>query len=405
MQPDHLPIEQAFARAVVQFDLAKRVRDALPPRPPAGARVRLVAAGKAAPAMARGAFEAWSTRIEHALVVIPDGTPAELEDPRAEVLRASHPLPDVRSCAAAERALELARGAAKDLLLVLVSGGASALLCAPIEGVTLKEKVGVTAALLVSGASIEEINLVRRHLSRIKGGGLARVAAPGRVLAILASDVIGGMACDIGSGPTLPDPTTVDDARVALMRWAPAFATLSLDETLSPGEPAARRQRVKVVAAPNDLAEAVAVRLAEAGFRSRVLPPSTEKAGELASRYERLSYDLTPGCAVVGAAEPRVLVTSAPGRGGRAGHMAALVGRALREGFVFLAGASDGVDGTSGAAGAIVDASFRSLGEERIDEALRSFDTARLHEEAGTAIVLGPTGKNFADVHILCRLR
>jgi glycerate 2-kinase len=402
--PARLLLLAAFTHGVEQLDLAALVASALPPRPPARARVRVIAAGKAAPEMARGVRSVWSSRIEQTLVVTPDGTPCDESDARLEVLRAAHPLPDARSVAAGERALSLARGEAKDLLVVLISGGASALLCAPIEGVTLADKVGVTAALLASGAPIEDINLVRRHLSRIKGGGLTRAAAPGRVLALLASDVIGGHPHDIGSGPSVSDPTTVDEARQALTRWAPAFSRLPLQGTLEPGEPAARRHRARVIATPTDLAEAVARSLTDRGLACGVLPASSESAGELASEYLRACDELAPGSAIVRSAEPRVAVTfDRPGRGGRAGHIAALVGRRLREGFVFLAGASDGVDGTSGASGAVVDASFRSMGDGRIEEAVATFDTARLHEEAGTVIRLGPTGKNFADVHVLLR--
>jgi glycerate 2-kinase len=394
----------AFTRAVEELDLAAHVVSALPPKPPSRARVRVIAAGKAAPEMARGLRSVWSSRVEHTLIVAPDGTPCDEGDTRLEVLRAGHPLPDARSVAAAERALSFAREDAKDLLVVLISGGASALLAAPIDGVTLADKVGVTKALLVSGAPIEGVNLVRRHLSRIKGGGLTRAAAPGRVLGLLASDVIGGQAHDIGSGPTASDPTTVDEARAALLRWAPSFSQLPMQETLGPGEPAARRQRAQIIATPTDLAEAVARLLTRGGFVSRVLPASSGGADELAAEYERTCTQLAPGSAVVRAAEPRIAVgTAGPGKGGRAGHVAALVGRRLRDGFVFLAGASDGVDGSSGSAGAVVDGSFRSIGDARIDEALAAFDTARLHEEAGTAIRLGPTGKNFADVHVLLR--
>jgi glycerate 2-kinase len=398
-------VERAFVLAVERFDLSARVERTLPRLPPPRAGVRVLAVGKAAPAMVRGAFRAWSARIERSLVVVPDGTACDLEDARVEVVRAGHPLPDARSVDAAERGLSLAAQGPRDVLVVLVSGGASALFALPIEGVTLEDKVSVTRALLASGASIEETNLVRRHLSRVKGGGLTRAAAPGRVLALLASDVIGGHVYDIGSGPTTTDPTTVSDARAALTRWAPSFARLPLRETLDAGELAAKRQRVKIVASPNDLAEAVALLLAEEGFAARVLPPSNVDAVELAAAYEAMCDELGPGSAVVRAAEPRLAVTATrPGKGGRASHIAALVGRRLREGFVFLAGASDGVDGTSGAGGAVVDASLRRIGDRRIEEALAGFDTASIHEEAGTVIRIGPSGMNFTDIHILCRL-
>jgi glycerate 2-kinase len=367
--------------------------------------------------MARGALRVWKDRVERALVVMPNATSrprfawspvhteegADMGDRRVDVLRAGHPLPNATSVEAGERALQLAHGEAKDLLLVLISGGASALLCAPLESLTLQDKVDVTRALLASGAPISEINLVRRHLSRVKGGGLTRAAWPGRVLALVASDVIGGHIREVGSGPTLPDPTTIEDARAALARWAPSLTRpFHFGETLKPDEPAARRQRAKLVARPDDFAKAVAQALATEGFHARMLSPTNADAGDLAHEYLRLAEGLAQGSAWVRAAEPGLAVTHpSPGKGGRATHMAALVGRYLPAGFVFLAGASDGVDGSSDLAGAVVDADFGALGDARIAAAL---DTATLHAEAETGIELGPTGKNFADVHVLVRV-
>jgi hydroxypyruvate reductase len=397
---------------VEHFDLGHLVMKGMPKRPPSRARVRLLAVGKAAPTMARAALAAWQGRIERGLVVVPDGTSADLSEPSLEAVRAGHPLPDLRSLEAAERAFALAEGSggplrteAKDLLLVLVSGGASALLSAPAPPLTLEEKVVATRALLDSGAPISDINLVRRHLSRIKGGGLTRAAWPGRVLALVASDVIGGEIWDVGSGPTVPDPTTCDDAARALSRWTPTLVQrLPLRETLKPDEPAARRQRARVVAAPVDFAEEVARRLTKKGWVTRVLPPTNADVGNLAREYVSVSESMLAGTAWVRAAEPSVAVTHAePGKGGRSTHLAALVGRDLSPEVVFLAGATDGVDGTSGLAGALVDEDFRQLGEGRIDAALLRFDSASLHVEAKTGIGLAPTGMNFADVHVLAR--
>jgi glycerate 2-kinase len=392
-------------RAVHGFDLEARVGEALPPRPPSRARVRVLAVGKAAPAMARGVLRVWSSRVERVLLVAPDGTKVDEGDARVDVVRAGHPLPDARSVDAAARALELARGQAKDLLLVLVSGGASALLCAPGEGVSLDDKIAVTEELLTSGAPIAAFNVVRRHLSRLKGGGLTRAAFPGRVLALVASDVIDGEIYDVGSGPTTPDPTTRQDAEVALARWGPSFARrLSFGETLKADELPARRQRARIVASPTDLAAAVGHALEARGFSCSILRSSNASTETLAREYASLLTEIAPGKAVVRAAEPALAVThTAPGRGGRCTHLAALVGRDLPEGVVFLAGASDGVDGSSGFGGAVVDSSFRLLGLGRIDRALSRFDSASLHAEAGTGIVLEPSGQNFADVHVLCR--
>jgi glycerate 2-kinase len=398
-------VHSAFVRALGRFDLEERLIQSIPPRPPTRARVRLVAVGKAAPSMARALFRLWGPRIDEALVVVPDGTRTEDVETLAEVVRGGHPLPDSRSVHAAERALGLARGEAKDLLVVLVSGGTSALLCAPSVGTTLEEKVSVTRALLGSGAPIQDINVVRSHLSRIKGGGLGRAAFPARVLTRIVSDVIGGEAHDVGSGPTLPDPTTIRDAELALARWVPDFSSrVRFVESLKPEEAAATRQRARIVAGPSDFADAVAEVLTDDGFACKALAPATDDVETLARDYIASASGLARGTAWVRPAEPRLAVTIAsPGKGGRSTHLAALVGRGLPEGVVFLAGASDGVGGSSELGGAVVDSSFSGLGRERIDRALLAFDAASLHVEAGTGIVLGPTGKNFADVHVLAR--
>ena len=394
-------LSATFARAVASFDLAAHVAAALAPLecPP---RVRLIAAGKAAPAMTRGAFSVWNACIERALVVAPDGTPPPPLDARIELLRAAHPVPDARSVFAASRALDLVRGA--EVTLVLVSGGASALLCAPHDGVTLATKREVTRALLASGAGIREINVVRRHLSRIKGGGLARAAWPGRIIALLASDVLAGPEEDvptvIGSGPTVPDPTTIDDARAILARHG-VSAPPPHHETLKRGEPAAALQTSAIVASPGAFAAHLAAALAP--LRVRQLEATTRDIHRVAAEYLALAAGLLPGEALVRPAEPSLSVPgSATGTGGRASHLAALVACGLPAGVAFLAGATDGVDGTSTAAGASVDATTFT-DRAAVDAALRDHATAALHARAGSAIVLGPTGLNFSDVHVLAR--
>jgi glycerate 2-kinase len=414
------PLAQAFEQALASIDLRRLVHDALPPLPPARARVRVVAIGKAAPAMAAGALERWPERIERALVVAPDATsagPLERADgttlplDRVVLLRASHPLPDERSVGAAEMALSLARGAARDLLVALVSGGASSLACAPCDGLTLERKREVVGAMLASGARIDEVNTIRRHLSRIKGGALTRAAAPGRVLALLASDVVDGAASDIGSGPTLPDRTTVRDAQRLVERYAPSLGPLPFVETLKDDAAAARRQRSRVIVSPADLADALARALRAQGYRVRVLLASTQDVATLADEYALAASSLGPAEALVRAAEPSLRLAAARtgkaiGRGGRSGHLGAQLSRRLPGGVTFMAAASDGVDGSSGAAGVVVDGELGarvSGGWSRVDAALAAFDTAKVLEEAGAAIRGGPTGINLADVHVLAR--
>jgi glycerate 2-kinase len=395
----------AFERGVAGIDLARRVREALVAVGPSPQAVRVVAVGKAAPRMLEGALSRWGDRVTRGLLILPEGVPALSYGGRVEVRRTAHPFPDARSVAAGERALAFVReGSPRDVVLALVSGGASALACAPRGD--LREMIAVTRALLAAGATINEMNVVRRHADRLKGGGLTRAAAPRHVLAVIVSDVVTGAGFDVGSGPTLPDPTTLDEARDVLSRLAPAVAAqVKIAETLKPWDLAARRQRARVVASPAHLARAVASELAGAGLAPRILPPAVDDVAVLAREYAALTSSLGHGEALVRAAEPTVFVrAAAPGRGGRSSHLAAMVARTIPEGFAFLAGASDGVDGQSDQAGASVDAETRRrVTIPRLEDALARFDTATLLEEAKAAIVLGPTGNNLADVHVLAR--
>ena len=382
---------------------ASRVAVALPVGSPR-ARVSVIAIGKAAPAMTVGALQRWSDRIVDVLVVTTDGTDtrAIASDPRVEILRAGHPIPDRRSVRAAERCLARARALDQEevgrRLLVLVSGGASALVCAPSVGVRLRDKQAVTRAMLSSGASIQEINVVRKHLSRIKGGGLARAAREQRVITLVLSDVIGGAIEDVGSGPAVSDLSTRSHARQLLRRYAARFGDLPLVATGA----AENVQRARIVAAPEDLAEVMANELRARGIGTRVLPPSQAPASELAREYVMLARQLRPGTAVVRVAEPAVVVSPSAGRGGRSTHLATLVGRELPPRATFLAAATDGVDGTSGTAGAIVDRQrMDRMGEANIRRALERYDTGRLHINAGTALPSRPSGHNLADVHVL----
>lgn len=232
--------------ATVSVDPATLVERALPARPPKNARVAVLSVGKDALAMARGALARWSADPVDALVVTVDGvdlgdTEQAALPPRLTLLRAGYPLPDLRSVAAADRALALVRSLGdRDLCLALISGGASSLLAAPPPSVTLADKCALVAELLDAGAPTSDVDLIRRHLSRVKGGRVLAAAGASRVLTYIVSDVPGTAAHDIGSGPTVFDPTTLDDARAALARWAPsrleAFGP-HLDESQKPAFP------------------------------------------------------------------------------------------------------------------------------------------------------------------------
>jgi glycerate 2-kinase len=365
----------------------------------------LIAIGKAAAPATDAALDSPGS-FGTGLVVLPDGAAPPRDHPRLQVLRASHPLPDARSVAAGEAALALAAGGQGSELHVHVSGGASSLVAVPVAGVTLAALQIVTRTLLFSGADVRTINAARRHLSRAHGGGLVRAAWPRRVVARIVSDVIDGAPHDVGSGPAVPDPTTVEDARRVLVRHAPAFRDLALAETLKPSDVEASRASCSIGLEPRSLAEQLARALATAGYLPRLLPSSTADVGLLADEYVTRARSLAPGEALVRSAEPSVKITiPKPGSGGRCTHLAALVARDLAPGVELMAAASDGVDGSSGTGGAIVNARSFSRCRAELEVAIAAFDTGTLHRAHGTALPARPTGLNFADVHVLHRAR
>ncbi len=352
--------------------------------------------------MTQGALACWPGRIERALVVTDSAAPGGSWAGDVDERVAAHPVPDARSVAAADEALHLAASLGpSDLLLALVSGGASALLAAPPEGLGLAEKQAIVAGLLDRGVPIRDVNLVRRHLSRVKGGRLALAAARARVLTLLMSDVVQGAPHDVGSGPTVPDPTTVAEARAVLAR-AGFDAPPGLSESVKPGE---IRARSRVVADPRALAETIARMLLRRGLRATVDEPDEGDARALADRRVARALALAPDEAAVIACEPTLRLPAARGRGGRAGWSALAAMARLPPDVALLCAASDGVDGSSGSAGALVTrADAERAGAGAIEAALAAFDDARLHEALGTHLPGGPTGHNLTDVHVVARL-
>lgn len=350
------------------------------PAPPAG-RVVVLALGKAAGAMAQIAETRYGTRVA-GVAVVPHGVTARLE--RIELRHASHPLPDESSVIAAERLLALAaRAGEDDLVLVLLSGGASALACLPAGGVTLAEKRALTMALLRAGAPIGELNCVRRHLSRIKGGHLAVAAAPARVLTLAICDVTGPPE-DIGSGPTLADPTTIADAQAVLDRHGFRF---DLAET-----PKRVEGEFRIVAGAADALAAAAAEARRLGYRPAILGQCEGEARLVGAAHARRALDAPPGTALISGGELTVTLTG-PGRGGPNVEYALAASLALRgrSDIVGLAVDTDGLDGTSGAAGAFIGA--RTDGAA----ALAANDSA----SAADLFVTGPTGTNVNDLRIM----
>lgn len=337
------------------------------------------------------------------------------------VIEAAHPVPDAAGLAAAERTLELAETAGKgDLVLVLISGGASANWIAPAEGLTLADKQAVTRALLRCGAAIGEINAVRKHLSRIKGGRLARLAAPAAVLTLAISDVPHDDPAVIASGPTVPDPSTLAEARTILRRRGvdvPASAAALLhdaaNESPKPGDPLFARTAFRIVARPADAIAAAAQALREAGYEPVMLGADLEgEARAVAAEHARLARKaLAAGrrAAILSGGELTVTVTG-DGRGGPNQEYALALALALdgAPGVAALAADTDGTDGGAGSAedpaGAVVDettlARARDLG---LDPAklLEANDSTNFFARLSDLVTCGPTRTNVNDCRII----
>lgn len=339
-------------------------------------RVLLLAAGKAAPAMAAAAEQVLGARMADGLAVASaPGPPLR----RTRLLLAGHPLPDARGLEAARAVEAMVRGlAADDVVLVLLSGGASALLPAPVPGVSLADKAAVTSRLLRAGATITELNTVRKHLSRLKGGGLARAAAPARVVTLVLSDVVGDDLSTIASGPTVPDPTTYADAlRIlddrGLASAVPASVRRHLEagghgevaETPKPRDPIFRRVRTRLVGSNRISVQAAAREARRQGLRPLVLTTRLEgEAREVARALVAILRECVesgtpsapPVCLLAGG-ETTVTVRG-NGRGGRNQEMAVAAAEVLASfpvEAVMAALATDGVDGASDAAGGVAD--------------------------------------------------
>jgi len=338
------------------------------PDPPKG-RTVVVGAGKAAAAMALAVEDHWRGPLE-GLVVTRHGQ--KLPTRHIEVAEGSHPVPDAAGEAAARRMLERVKGLGPDdLVLCLMSGGASAILTLPAPGLTLADKQEVNRALLRSGASIHEINCVRKHLSAIKGGRLAAACGDAQVLTLAISDVPGNEPSVIGSGPTVPDPTTFADARAILAKYkiepSPAVAKRLAAgpeaETPKPDDRHLARARYRLVAAPQTSLEAAATRAREAGVLPLILSDSIEgEAREVARAFAAIARQAaergqpaTPPCVLLSGGEATVTVRG-KGKGGR--NTEFLLALALALGghprIHALAGGTDGMDGTEDNAGALV---------------------------------------------------
>lgn len=394
----------------------------------ASRRVLAVGAGKAAYPMALALEQALGSRLTGGLVVTKDGhIPSPDELTSTQIVEAGHPLPDRRGVQAASRMAHLLKGAGPDdLIFCLISGGGSALLTAPAPGISLADLQQLTALLLHSGAPIQRINGLRKHLETLKGGGLARLAAPARVMALILSDVVGDPLDAIASGPTVPDPTTYADAwdtldQFGLLASAPQAILAHLQrgrsgevpETLKPGDSNFARVTNWLVGSNAQAAAAAAEKAISLGWNTTVLTSRQEgEARSVGAELARLAQLVVhegkpmprPACLILGG-ETTVTVRGS-GKGGRnqevaLGAAAGLSG--LAEALV-IALASDGGDGPTDAAGAVANgetlARAAALGLDA-GTALNNNDAYPFFDALGDLLKPGPTRTNVNDLMLV----
>ena len=427
-QPRHL-LEYLF-RAAVMRALPLHSMAANLPRPPVG-RTVVIGAGKAGASMAQAVEALWpaDAHLEGLVVTRYQHIPPRPEGlaQRIEVVEAAHPVPDEAGQAAAERILAMVQGLSQnDLVLCLISGGGSSLLALPAEGLSLLQKQGINNALLASGANISEMNCVRKHLSRIKGGRLAAACAPARVVTLTISDVPGDDASIIASGPTVPDATSCADALAILQRYGievPDAIKGKLEqgalETPKPGDPLFSGHEVHLIATPRQSLQAAAIAARAAGLAAYILSDAMEGEsrevgkvhGALARAVALTGEPFQKPCVILSGGETTVTLRKQPpgtakGRGGRAGEFCLGLALALQgQADVYaLAADTDGIDGVEDNAGAYVapDTLSRALAAGmKLDNYLDRNDAYGYFDRLGDLIVTGPTYTNVNDFRAL----
>jgi len=401
-----------FSAAVRAADPAACLPGHLPSPPPG--RTLVIGAGKAAAAMARAVEDHWPGELSGLVVTrYGHGVPCE----RIEVVEAAHPVPDEAGRAAAARILAVVQGlTSDDLVLVLVSGGGSALLALPFEGLTLADKQQVNRALLKSGAGIDEMNCVRKHLSAIKGGRLAAAAYPARVLTLVISDVPGDDPAVVASGPTVADPTTCADALAILEKYGIAIpptveAVLrsGVSETPKPDDLRFAHCETRVIATAQASLAAAAEAARAAGVTPLILGDAIEgEAREVAKAMAGMAKSCVlhgvparPPCVLLSGGETTVTVKGR-GRGGRNAEFLLALALALdgAAGIHALAGDTDGIDGTEDNAGAVLTddtlARARAAGLDA-QARLADNDGYGFFAALGDLVVTGPTRTNVND--------
>jgi glycerate 2-kinase len=388
-------------------------------------RIWVVGAGKGAAPMAQAIEELLGERIFEGAIVVKDGHGLPLK--RVRIHEAGHPVPDQRGVQGGEDILSLVKRAKeRDLVISVLSGGGSALLVVPAQGVSLKDKQEVTRLLLACGATIHEINAVRKHLSRIKGGGLARSAHPARMVSLILSDVIGDDLDVIASGPVVPDPSTFHQAEAVLERhgiWEEVPKSVKehiesgvngeIAETAKPGDMSFRNDITALVGTNLQALEAARKKAEFLGYRPVILSAMVEgEAREVAKMHAGIAKEIIatghpispPACILFGG--ETTVTLQGKGMGGRNMEFALASALALEGGkhVVVLSGGTDGTDGPTDAAGAIINGETvgraRSKGLDPLDH-LRRNDAYPLFQSLGDLVITGPTRTNVMDVCIM----
>lgn len=402
-------LRRLFDRAVEVADPMRALAAHLPEKPPG--RVVVIGAGKASARMAEAVEAVWGPCEGLVITRYGYGRPCR----GIEIALAAHPVPDEAGAVATARMLDLAAGLGEgDFVLALISGGASALLCAPAERVTLAEKQAVNAALLASGAPISAMNTLRKHLSRVKGGQLAAAAHPARMLSLIISDVPGDDPAFIGSGPTVGDVTKPAEAEAILDRWQIAVpphvrAALARSGVVAPDDPRLSGVTNRIFAAPAQSLEAAAEIARAAGVEVRILGDALEgEARDVAAAQGRMALDIAaarkPGDAPVLLLSGGELTVTrrGDGVGGPNAEFCLALALALdgAPGIHALACDTDGVDGAAEVAGAVVTPETLALARAKGADpaaALASNDAHGFFGRIGGQVVTGPTLTNVND--------
>ena len=374
--------------------------------------------------MVHAAVKILGNYLTQALIIVKEGYATEIEgQPNAHILEAGHPIPDQRGVAATQRIIKLLQHTRpNDIVICLISGGGSALLVSPVAGLTLDDLKSLTSALLASGATINEINTIRKHLSKVKGGNLARLAAPAQLTTLILSDVVGDPLDVIASGPTVPDPTTYEEAQDILKRYQismPKITTLlqrgqiDLAETPKPKDPLFNNVHNLIIGSNRQAAQAAISQAQEEGFNTQLLTTYLQGEARQAGRFlgaiarqiERTDHPIPqPACIVVGG--ETTVTLRGDGLGGRNTELALSAVEEISglNNIALVTLATDGGDGPTDAAGAVVTgdtlARALQLGLTPADFLARN-DSYNFFEPLGDLLKPGPTMTNVNDLAFL----